>query len=85
MKQEYAACLAKRQVTQLIQNHQVPYTSFKAICPALPHAFSTSKALTNSTVDKKRTRMPCFWIASTPMAVAKCVLPVLGPPMKTTL
>mmetsp|Transcript_59148 Transcript_59148/g.139281 ORF Transcript_59148/g.139281 Transcript_59148/m.139281 type:complete len:209 (+) Transcript_59148:7873-8499(+) len=61
------------------------YISRCAICPALPAAFSASSALTSSTVDWKRTRLPCRWMASMPSAVARCVLPVPGPPMSTTL
>jgi hypothetical protein len=60
-------------------------SKLNAMRPALPCAFSCSSALTRSTVEKNRTRLPCRVMPDTPMAVARCVLPVPGPPTNTTL
>ena len=49
-----------------------------ASCPAFPWAFSCSRALTNSTVEKKRARLWWCSMAWTPSAVAMWVLPVPG-------
>ena len=71
----------KREAVKLARQPGASKAGFSrcAICPCLPAAFSSSSALTSSIVEKKRTRLPCRPIASTPKAVARCVLPVPGP------
>jgi hypothetical protein len=56
VEEQRAAGGAERQIAQRIQEDEVEWTSRLAICPALPWAFSCSRALTSSTLEKKRTR-----------------------------
>ena len=71
VEQQRATRSAERQISQLIyyltgackaccregRITKSAFTSTSAIFPALPWAFSCSNALTNSTVEKKRTRL----------------------------
>lgn len=79
---QYAHTEEDKRHAELEQKHRVGWRRL-AIWPARPLAFSSSSALTNSMVEKNRTRLPCLRSASTPMAVARCVLPVPGPPIST--
>jgi hypothetical protein len=54
-KSKRAARGAERQVAELVEDHEVGAVRLSAICPALPLAFSCSRALTSSMVEKKRT------------------------------
>lgn len=55
-----------------------------AMGPALPCVLSCSSALTGSTAEWNRTRLPCRVMPDRPMAVARWVFPVPGPPTSTT-
>ena len=70
VKEQRRACRAERQVTQLVQDHEVELGHGFRDLPGRALDLSCSRMLTSSMVEKKRTFRRWCWIAWMPSAVA---------------